>query len=434
MRFRFVHAADLHLDTPFRGIGRVSESAAQFLRDASLEAFDALVDLAMDRDAAFVVLAGDIYDGPERGLRAQLRLERGLARMSSKRIQTFIAHGNHDPFGGWRAIRDWPEGVHVFGTGHDEGVAVISGGAHLATVHGISYGQSECRENLALGFERGPGEGLHVGVLHCDLGGTGPYSPCTEEDLLHQGMDYWALGHVHEHRVVRDVHPWIVYPGTLQGRSCAAGECGPKGAVVVEVEDGVVLSTEFVELDQVRFERRVIDVAPIGTPAGVYDELIATADAARAAAGADRGVVLRAELHGRGAGYEDLKRAGGLRSLLTELRRDVEADVPFFWWESLRSVTPALQRNKSDRRDRGPRPELLAAEVLRQVSALAGDRDAQNKLLKECLALISTRGVAQWLPQASRTGDFLGWAIDPDELLQRGEERVLRLLEEAAES
>lgn len=106
--FRFVHAADLHLDTPFEGIGRVAPQIAEALRDASLNAWDALVRLTIDRDAAFLLLAGDIYDGAERGVRAQLRFVRGLERLAEHRIQTFIVHGNHDPLDGWSAIRKWP--------------------------------------------------------------------------------------------------------------------------------------------------------------------------------------------------------------------------------------------------------------------------------------------------------------------------------------
>jgi hypothetical protein len=61
--FHFVHAADLHLDTPFESIGRVAPAVAHELRDASLKSWDALVQLCVDEGAAFLLLAGDIYDG-----------------------------------------------------------------------------------------------------------------------------------------------------------------------------------------------------------------------------------------------------------------------------------------------------------------------------------------------------------------------------------
>src|SRR5215207_3068203 len=116
--FRFIHAADLHLDTPYEGIGRASDDVQRALRDASLDAFDALVDLALERNVSFVVIAGDIYDGAERGLRAQMRFLSGLRCLDDAGIRTFIIHGNHDPLDGWSAIaRDsWPAGVTIFGS------------------------------------------------------------------------------------------------------------------------------------------------------------------------------------------------------------------------------------------------------------------------------------------------------------------------------
>ncbi|MEX1265086.1 MAG: DNA repair exonuclease [Actinomycetota bacterium] len=130
MSFCFIHAADLHLDTPFQGIGQVTPWVADALRDASLEAFDALVELALNRNAAFVVFAGDIYDGAERGVRAQLRFKRGLERLSDAGIWSFVVHGNHDPIAtGWSVIRsDWPELVKIFGSEIVDAVTVEKDG------------------------------------------------------------------------------------------------------------------------------------------------------------------------------------------------------------------------------------------------------------------------------------------------------------------
>src|SRR5277367_1737006 len=113
--YSFVHAADLHLDTPFRGVHEVAPFVAAELREASLDAFDAIVTLALERGAAFLLVAGDVYDGAERGLRAQIRFRNGLARLAAAGIPSFVVHGNHDPVAtGWSAISSWPEGVTVF--------------------------------------------------------------------------------------------------------------------------------------------------------------------------------------------------------------------------------------------------------------------------------------------------------------------------------
>src|SRR5690606_17233992 len=133
-----VHAADLHLDTPFTGVGPVPPEIRPLLRDASLTAFDNLVDLALDRGAAFVLLAGGIYDGPERGLRAQVRLRHGLERLASRGIPVFLATGDRDPAGVWTAIGDWPSNVTRFGPGATGPVAVERDGQRLATIYGAS--------------------------------------------------------------------------------------------------------------------------------------------------------------------------------------------------------------------------------------------------------------------------------------------------------
>src|SRR3954468_12734733 len=123
-KFRFVHAADLHLDTPFAAIGRVAPEVAARLRDASLEAFDSLVTMAIEREAAFAVFAGDIYDAADRGVRAQLRFLRGVERLGERGIPVFVAHGNHDPLDGWSAIRRAPSNLTVFGCGAVEAHSV----------------------------------------------------------------------------------------------------------------------------------------------------------------------------------------------------------------------------------------------------------------------------------------------------------------------
>src|SRR5262249_45763005 len=112
--FSFIHAADLHLDTPFQGIGKINPALQQKLRDASLATFDNLIRAAISRKVDFVVLAGDIYDGAERGVRAQARFLSGLKELDRNGIPCFFIHGNHDPVEeGWSALRreDFPNSV-----------------------------------------------------------------------------------------------------------------------------------------------------------------------------------------------------------------------------------------------------------------------------------------------------------------------------------
>ena len=304
MRYRFVHAADLHLDTPFEGVERVDARVAGLLRDASLGALEALVDLALARDAAFVVVAGDVYDGADRGVRAQLAFRRAVERLHRAGIETLVVHGNHDPVvDGWSAVRAWPQGVHVFGHAGVERRRVERDGELLAVVHGMSYAHRDTAENLARRFARTEDDALQIGLLHANVGdlATPAYSPCTVADLAATGLDYWALGHVHLHAVVHGGQPWVVYPGALQGRSSHAGERGAKGACVVDVEDGAVVGVEHVALDRVRF------AAPDVAIDGVADlpeleSVLAERGAAELAEADGRSVLVRARLTGRGPG------------------------------------------------------------------------------------------------------------------------------------
>src|SRR6266436_6082510 len=276
--FRFVHAADLHLDTPFASIGRVAPEIADRLRDASLEAYDALVGMAIESEAAFVVIAGDTYDSADRGVRAQLRFLRGVERLGERGIPVFAANGNHDPLDGWSAVRRAPDNLVVFGADSVQAHPVRRGGETLAQVYGISYGTRDVTENLALRFHRGDAPGLHIGVLHCNVGSQpdyAAYSPCSVADLTAAGMDYWALGHIHQHQRLAEGRPWIVYPGAPQ--AARTNEIGPRGAVVVEVSGNTVERVEFVALDCVRFARADVDISREPDLHSLREEILASA-------------------------------------------------------------------------------------------------------------------------------------------------------------
>ena len=351
---------------------------AAMLRDASLAAWDSLVELALARRVDFVVLAGDIYDGEQRGVRAQLRLMRGLERLSAAGVVTFIVHGNHDPLGGYSAIRRWPARVHIFGSESVERVAVERDGQDVAAVYGISYDRPAVRDNLADRFRR-EGGGLHVGVLHCSVGGSGEhdaYSPCELADLERAGMDYWALGHVHKHTVLPTSGCVAVYSGNTQGRSLKPSECGPKGVVIVEADEGgAVRSVEHVAIDAARFVHEELDVSDAADVAALRATVLERLTALRAEH-AGRALVVRATLVGAGPVHADLARPGAAEDLLAELRRECEVETPVLYVESVQDRTRALL--ELDRiAERGD----FAADVLAQARALSRDPERLNALL-----------------------------------------------------
>lgn len=399
--YTFIHAADLHLDTPFEGLGRVAPDVAQRLRDASLDAWDALVECCIEREAAFLLLAGDIYDGAERGIRAQLRFRHGLERLSAQGIRVFVVHGNHDPSGGaWSAVRDWPPGVVVFGHDHVEAVPVERDGERLAVVYGMSYPRRDVTENLVPQFVRQPGAGPHVALLHCNLGADPDhpaYAPCTLEDLRRSGMDYWALGHIHQRRVVAEEDPWVVYPGTLQGRGPRASERGTKGPTVVRVEHGRIRAVEFAPVAHVRFVEFAIDIAGV-------DDVAAVVDAAQRALEAERrdgpatGYMVRARLTGRGAVHASLRRPGALTEILSALRDAAAGETPFAWWCEVEDDT-RVQIDRDAIRGRGD----FSAELLAVSTELGSAPDRLDAFAGDALADFDRHPAARLLPAEGRS-------------------------------
>lgn len=429
MRFCFIHAADLHLDTPFSGLAQVSEEAASLLRDASLRAFASVVDLALERRASFVVLAGDLYDGEERGVRAQLAFLRGVERLARHGIRTFVVHGNHDPLGGWSAVRHWPPEMTIFGSEEVCGAPVEWDGQVIATVFGLSYGRREVHENLALRFPRavasGGGQGLNIALLHCSVGDQSEhssYSPCSLADLVGSGIDYWAVGHIHRAQVLRAGEPWVVYPGDTQGRSAKAAEMGAKGVMVVEVEDSRVRGVEFVPTDAVRFVSLDLDVSTLGEGAEVgtlRSWLIARAAVLREE-NQGRALLARVDLRGRAALHHDLAPSCAVDDLLRGLRDEFEGERPFFWWESLRDRSrPEVDLEVVRARDDFSSGVLVLAEKM------AADPEVRGKLARD-LSPAAPVGLARFTDSLSE-GELPG-------LLEEARSLALELLEEEAEA
>ncbi len=416
MRYTVVHAADLHLDTPFSGLGEVAAGVANALREASLTAFDNLIELALREEAAFLLLAGDLYDGPTRGIRAQRRLLQGLARLSAAGCETFIVHGNHDPLEGWTAIGDWPQGVHVFPPGEVTAIPVARGGEAIATVHGVSFAQREERENLARRFRRS-GEGTQFGLLHCNVGDAAhsPYAPCSPDDLRAAGLDYWALGHVHAARLVLEGGPWAAYSGVLQGRSPHPGDSGPKGAYVLRCDSalGVVSPPEFVALDVVRFGHATVDLTAAKDLSAALDE-IERAQQELYAAQEGRGLIARLRLTGEFPGHTDLRSRA--EEVLQELREAGKGFSPFLWLDELDVATrPPLRREEI--LGRGD----LLAELLAESGRIAASQDAVRDFLAE---------QARELRRVEQQAGSLGPDPNGLELLQAAEDICLRLLAE----
>ena len=348
-RLRFVHAADLHLDSPFRGIrSEAPEYVAETLRRATFDAYENIIDLCLREQADALLVAGDIYDGADRSLRAQLKFVDGLNRLDAAGIRSFVCHGNHDPLDGWEARLALPPGCVRFGP-EVSGAPVFPDTPERAVVYGISYPRREVRENLSPLF-RGLFEsnarvaGFNVGLLHANVGGNpdhDSYAPCSVGDLSDTGLDYWALGHVHTRQVLREERPTVVYPGNPQGRHPL--ETGERGVYLVEVDDYGAVSLDFRPVDVVRWNTLAVGIAGLESEQELLDAIeraaasCAAASCAEAAGG--RAVVFRLTLTGRGPLHRWLRRADTVEELREHINDQFAHFSPWLWCERIQLDT-----------------------------------------------------------------------------------------------
>ncbi|RAP78008.1 metallophosphoesterase family protein [Paenibacillus montanisoli] len=348
--FRFIHAADLHVDSPFRGLAEAPPHVREALQSSTFQAVRNLVETALREKVDFVVVSGDLYDTADRSLRAQLTLQREWQQLHAQGVRLFVIHGNHDPLSGGKADLAWPESVHFFGADKVSSVpAYTRSGSLAAYVHGISYGTRAVTANLASGYKPANMEGVYqIALLHGNVDGHAghdPYAPCSLQELVGAGFHYWALGHIHQ-RAVLHTYPHVVYAGNTQGRH--AKETGAKGCYLVDVSASHETKLQFIPLDAVRWETLRVSIEGLAAEQSLMDELERTAlDALERCEG--RPLVARVCLEGRGQLHGQLTNPGFALELLDGLRERIRqmegpaslAETPWCWISGLAAETGA---------------------------------------------------------------------------------------------
>lgn len=258
MKYHFLHAADLHLDSPLIGLGAKSPELAQRVADASRLAFDNLVNLAIERECRFVLLSGDVFDGEWRDWKTGQFFSARMRRLSEAGIKVFLILGNHDAENKFVSRLELSDNVRVLSFKSAESISLDD---IDVVIHGRSFPQRDVKDNLAAEYPAPIKGRFNIGLLHTACGGRPGhenYAPCSLDQLIHKGYAYWALGHVHAREELHK-DPWIVFPGNLQGRHVR--ETGPKGATLVEITDGQVTDIEACALDVIRWADETIDVS-----------------------------------------------------------------------------------------------------------------------------------------------------------------------------
>ncbi|MBG7601432.1 MAG: DNA repair exonuclease [Gammaproteobacteria bacterium] len=267
---KFIHAADIHLDSALRGLERYEGAPVEEIRSATRRAFDNLVQLAIDEQVAFVLLAGDLYDGDWKDYNTGLYLVGQMQRLHDASIPVFIVAGNHDAASQITKSLRLPDNVTLFSTRKPE--TVILDDVDVA-IHGQGFSTRAVTEDLSRGYPQGDAQYFNIGLLHTSLDGKPghePYAPCSVDGLRSRGYDYWALGHVHQREVISK-DPWIVFPGNVQGRHIR--ETGPKGCTLVSVDNGIVNSVEHVDLDVMRWTQCEVDISTSDSLDDLYEDV-----------------------------------------------------------------------------------------------------------------------------------------------------------------
>ena len=249
--FRFIHCADLHLGSRFKGLGTEDPKLAESMRVAVMESFGRIVDTARKRQVDAMVISGDIFDDSNELPSTRMWFSEQLRRAG---MPVFICRGNHDSRTSWDDAIPYPENVHEFGT-EAERFEVGSN----AEVVGVSYSTPHEQRNLAA-ILSGSSDRFTIGCVHCDVDSVSEgysYAPCSVSDLVGKGVDYWALGHIHKRNIV-STNPYIVYPGNIQARSYK--ETGQKGAYLVTVSSRRVSSMEFIPTQTYVWDDITVDI------------------------------------------------------------------------------------------------------------------------------------------------------------------------------
>jgi DNA repair exonuclease SbcCD nuclease subunit len=333
VRFRFIHAADLHLDSPLIGLSRKSQDFSARVEDASRQAFDNLVQLAIEAAVRLLVIAGDVFDGSWKDYHTGLFFAGRMRRLRDAGVRVVMIFGNHDAANPFARRLELADNVTVLPS-DKPGSAIFEDIG--AAVHGQSFPQPKVAENLALAYPRPLDALFNIGLLHTAGTGRAPhdnYAPCSVEQLAKHGYQYWALGHIHTREVLATA-PHIVFCGNLQSRHI--GEPGAKGVTLVTVEDGAVAEIEHRPIDVVRFAEETIDIRPVGDRDGLLAAIRRSAEAAMAAADG-RALALRLTLTGASALHSELLiTAKDLREETETLLAGVGGDI---WLEQLRLRT-----------------------------------------------------------------------------------------------
>ncbi len=382
---KWVHAADLHLDSRLHGLSAYQGAPVERVRGASRRALENLVELCIEERASLLLLAGDLYDGDWRDYATGLFFVKQMARLRDEGVSVVMIRGNHDAASQITKHLALPDNVRELSHRAPETAILETLGV---AVHGQSFATRAVTENLADSYPARIEGLINVGLLHTSVNGReghAPYAPCSVDGLREKGYDYWALGHVHAREVLCR-EPWIVFPGNLQGRHVR--EAGDKGATLVTCEGGAIRSATHRSLDVVRFARVFVD-ASAGqeryehVDVDVLLERVEAAIRGALATSDGRTLALRVEVRGESAAHGALHR--DLDAFVQNVRATaVSIGDDEVWIEKVLVETRPLGRIAREHAEEG---HDVLSRLVAQIEALRHDEAALAACVEELAPL-----------------------------------------------
>ncbi|SER85206.1 DNA repair exonuclease SbcCD nuclease subunit [Gracilibacillus ureilyticus] len=261
-KISFIHCADIHLDSPFKGMSHLTDQIIDQVRNSTFEAFEQLIELAIEKKVDFILIVGDLFDREDQSMKAHMTVVRGFRRLKDHGIQVFLSFGNHDHIKSQTFPRNYPDNVFIYEKEQVEVMDYLKNDQRLAKIYGFSYNNRAVETNMVPQFKREDDGLFHIACLHGTAGNMNSdhanYAPFQLNELKQLDFHYWALGHIHKREVLSS-NPLIVYPGNTQARSIK--ETGDKGCyhvVLSESEDPVI---QFCRLDQIQFHKLSVDAS-----------------------------------------------------------------------------------------------------------------------------------------------------------------------------
>lgn len=373
---RFIHTADLHLDTPFKGLSQWNSELSKKLKDATFNAFRNIVNKCIELQVDFLVIAGDVFDSESKSLMAQIKFVKELERLNSASIPVYLICGNHDPLSSWLPSLSLPENVVRFDSKKPTKVTFVKNGIPAVDIYGISFQRKVVSENLSLIYKiEEPSAPFSIALLHGSLGSNDKhetYAPFTLNDIIYLNFDYWALGHIHKAWIVKEENPTVVYPGNPQGRDF--GEQGPKGCFLVQLSENTKPKLEFIPVHIIRFEIANADLTDKQSQTELDETINRSIESVKHYDSLES-YVIRLILNGTTSLHKELWQDGQVTSLQQLRNEDQLLNNPFIWIDSIDLNTrPVL--NLDELKDSND----FVAEVLQNL-----EKNKNNEILDEII-------------------------------------------------